>query len=88
MFVIFPFEQEYYKDFNLNVEYLGNPVFEDINDKKFNFDYNKKPVISLFPGSREQEVSLVLPVMLEVVKFFPDYNFWFVGVIDAHKTRS
>ena len=75
MFVIFPFEQEYYKDFNLNVEYLGNPVFEDINDKKFNFDYNKKPVISLFPGSREQEVSLVLPVMLEVVKFFPDYNF-------------
>jgi lipid-A-disaccharide synthase len=75
MFVIFPFEQEYYKDFNLNVEYLGNPVFEDINGKKFNFDYNKKPVISLFPGSREQEVSLVLPVMLEVVKFFPDYNF-------------
>ena len=75
MFVIFPFEQEYYRDFNLNVEYLGNPVFEDINDKKFNFDYNKKPVISLFPGSREQEVSLVLPVMLEVVKFFPDYNF-------------
>jgi lipid-A-disaccharide synthase len=75
MFVIFPFEQEYYKDFNLNVEYLGNPVFEDINDKKFNFDYNKKPVISLFPGSREQEVLLVLPVMLEVVKFFPDYNF-------------
>jgi lipid-A-disaccharide synthase len=75
MFVIFPFEQEYYKDFNLNVEYLGNPVFEDINDKKFNFDFIKKPVISLFPGSREQEVSLVLPVMLEVVKFFPDYNF-------------
>ena len=75
MFVIFPFEKEYYKDFNLNVEYLGNPVFEDINGKKFNFDYNKKPVISLFPGSREQEVSLVLPVMLEVVKFFPDYNF-------------
>lgn len=75
MFVIFPFEQEYYKDFNLNVEYLGNPVFEDINVKKFNFDYNKKPVISLFPGSRKQEISLVLPVMLEVVKFFPDYNF-------------
>ena len=58
-----------------NVEYYGNPVFEDIAAKKFSFDYRKKPIISLFPGSRKQEVSLVLPVMLEVVKFFPSYNF-------------
>jgi len=75
MFVIFPFEKEYYKDFNFKVEYFGNPVFENIDGKKFSFDYGKKPIISLFPGSRKQEVSLVLPIMLEIVKFFPSYNF-------------
>ena len=65
----------YYKDFNFEVEYFGNPVIENVESKKFSFDYKKKPIISLFPGSRKQEVSLVLPVMLEVVKFFPSYNF-------------
>jgi lipid-A-disaccharide synthase len=36
-------------------------------------------VIALLPGSRRQEVSKILPRMLSVIQFFPDYKFVIAG---------
>jgi lipid-A-disaccharide synthase len=80
MLVILPFEKDYYKDkWQWNVEYVGHPLVQVIEDAKNNLKdkapLSDKKIIALLPGSRKQEVAKKLPVMLEVSKDFPDYQF-------------
>jgi lipid-A-disaccharide synthase len=77
MLVILPFEKDFYKKWNYEVEYVGHPLIEVIAEAKSikQPPLADKPIIALLPGSRRQEVSLKLPVMLEVSKYFPDYQF-------------
>ena len=76
MFVIFPFEKEFYEKHSYKVEYYGNPIYDQIINGKFSLKLdNKKPVISLFPGSRKQEISKILPTMLSIINFYPQYHF-------------
>ena len=76
MLVILPFEKEFYKKYNYNVEYVGHPLAEVILDwQKKNSEIKKENVIALLPGSREQEIQKKLPVMLQVSAFFPEYRF-------------
>ncbi|MBL7749767.1 MAG: lipid-A-disaccharide synthase [Chitinophagaceae bacterium] len=82
MLVILPFEKDYYeKKWDWNVEYVGHPLVEVIDqfrarptDLEIPGDANK-PVIALLPGSRKQEILKKLPVMLEVTRFYPSYRF-------------
>ena len=74
MLVVFPFEVEFYKKENVNVEYVGHPLVERINQydflireeffSKFNLD-RKKEILLVMPGSRKQEVKEIFP---EVIK--------------------
>ena len=84
MLVILPFEKDYYKEkWNWEVNYVGHPLIEAIENKKKELGYGdtnyyhsttvKK--IALLPGSRKQEISKKLPIMLEVAKSFPEYQF-------------
>lgn len=79
MLVILPFEKQYYKSkWNWEVEYVGHPLVEEIENHKAQSAENKlsdKPIVALLPGSRKQEIKIKLPVMLEVSKSFPDYQF-------------
>ncbi len=81
MFVILPFEKEFYKKYNFDVDFVGHPLLDVIHDRKPNSDFktihqlSEKPVIALLPGSRKQEIEKMLQVMLQVVKTFPDYQF-------------
>ncbi len=79
MLVILPFEKEYYKNkWNWDVEYVGHPLVEEVEQKKLQSSgekFSQKPVIALLPGSRRQEILKKLPVMLEVSKSFPQYQF-------------
>ncbi|MFT3746717.1 MAG: lipid-A-disaccharide synthase [Agriterribacter sp.] len=82
MLVILPFEKEFYKKWHYNVTYVGHPLVEVIDEySKKDVDTSsvpssiQKPVIALLPGSRKQEILKKLPVMLEVSKAFPDYQF-------------
>jgi len=80
MLVILPFEKDYYKDrWQWDVEYVGHPLVQVIEDAKENLKdeapLSNKKIIALLPGSRKQEVAKKLPVMLEVSKDFPDYQF-------------
>ncbi len=79
MLVILPFEKEYYKNkWDWKVDYVGHPLVEVIESHKI---YNKevqlsgKPVVALLPGSRKQEILKKLPIMLEVSRSFPGYQF-------------
>ena len=77
MLVILPFEKDFYKKWNYDVEYVGHPLVEVI--ERFKTQHPEIEVsektIALLPGSRKQEISAKLPIMLEATKNFPEYNF-------------
>jgi lipid-A-disaccharide synthase len=91
MLCIIPFEKEYYKkQWNWDVEYVGHPLTEVISqwslDNKSKVKVqnpitqehetlNTKNCIAILPGSRKQEITKKLPIMLEVAKSFPNYQF-------------
>jgi lipid-A-disaccharide synthase len=74
---ILPFEKDFYKKYNMNVHYVGHPLLEYTSQFEV-ANKNLKPIINniaLLPGSRLQEINTKLPVMLSIVKYFPNYNF-------------
>lgn len=79
MLVILPFEVDFYKQkWQYDVVYVGHPLVEVIRAEKENVPLvplSDKPIIALLPGSRAQEIKVKLPLMLSVVKHFPDYCF-------------
>jgi lipid-A-disaccharide synthase len=76
MLVILPFEKDFYKKYNFTVSYVGHPLTKVVNDyTKENKDIQKTNTIALLPGSRKQEISIKLPIMLSVAKHFPSFNF-------------
>ena len=90
MFVILPFEKDFYKRYNYQVDFVGNPLIDNIEQKcknKISFDefiqaneLSKKPIIAILPGSRKQEIDKNLPVMLGVVNFYKEYQFIIAAV--------
>lgn len=82
LFVILPFEESFFKLHNVNSEYVGNPLMEEIDsfipDKTFlsenNIDVNKKK-IAFFPGSRKAEILKHIEPVLPVIENNPDMIF-------------
>lgn len=95
MFTILPFETDFYNKYDYNVNYVGNPVNDAIDAHKeyeVSFDeftsrnnLNNKPIIALLSGSRKQEIKLMLPVMIQVSHFFPNYQFVIGGAPSIDK---
>ncbi len=88
LFVIFPFETKFFEENNMQVEYHGNPLTDVIaNFRKkstgsvFKTEHglDDRPVVALLAGSRKQELKHSLPVMKEVAKAFPSYQFVVAG---------
>ena len=87
MYCILPFEEEFYKSYNYKVNFVGHPLIDAIADRT-QIDENKfrethqlgaKPIIALLPGSRKQEITKMLGVMLSLVNDFEDYEFVIAG---------
>jgi len=88
MYVILPFEKDFYeKKHHYPVEFVGHPLIDAIHNhptmdaalfRKEN-QLNDKPIIAILPGSRKQEITKMLSVMLSVVPDFPDYQFVIAG---------
>ncbi len=76
MLVILPFEKDFYKGWGYDVEYVGHPLVNVIDNfsspKKL---FENKNVIALLPGSRKQEILKKLPIMLEASENFSSYQF-------------
>jgi lipid-A-disaccharide synthase len=84
MLVILPFEKAFYKKWNYEVDYVGHPLVEVVEDYKNSrvqypvsgiMHHSPVNIIALLPGSRKQEIMKKLPYMLEVAKLFPAYQF-------------
>lgn len=76
LFIIFPFEVDFYSKFNINAIYVGNPLLDEIKKNKNKLSLKvTKPIIALLPGSRLQEITNILPAMLSVVDYFSEYQF-------------
>ena len=88
MYVILPFEKDFYEvKHQFPVEFVGHPLIDaihnqsgiDANTFRAENHLSEKPIIAILPGSRQQEISKMLSVMLSVVKDFPDYQFVIAG---------
>jgi len=88
MYVILPFEKDFYeKKHHYPVEFVGHPLIDAIHNhpsedaaafRKEN-QLNEKPIIAILPGSRKQEITKMLSIMLSVVHDFKDYQFVIAG---------
>jgi lipid-A-disaccharide synthase len=89
LYVILPFEKDFYENkHHFPVQFVGHPLIDAISDRQktsytqfcneFNIN-NNKPIIALLPGSRKQEISKKLPIMLSIVDDFPEYQFVVAG---------
>lgn len=90
MFVILPFEKDFYKKHDYEVDFVGHPLldvtesFEATPNFIKNHGLDNRPIIALLPGSRKQEIENMLSKMLAMVDKFTDYQF----VIAAAPSQS
>lgn len=84
MLCILPFETDFYAGHHYPVEYVGNPTVDELAVRPFadetfgefteTNNLPDKPVIALLAGSRQSEIRSALPVMLEGVSPFAEYQ--------------
>jgi len=93
MYVVLPFVKDFYEKHNYPVHFVGHPLLdaiankELINPKDFKSEngLDDRPIIALLPGSRKQEISKMLNVMLSVVEDFSEYQFVIAGAPSQDK---
>ncbi|MDP2423404.1 MAG: lipid-A-disaccharide synthase, partial [Bacteroidales bacterium] len=87
MFVILPFEKDFYARFGVDVEFAGHPMHDaladlarvDQNTIREQMYLDERPVIALLPGSRKQEVKKMLGLMISITTEYPQYQFVVAG---------
>ncbi len=85
LFVILPFEVDYFRQRGLEAEYYGNPLMDSVAAFRADFvgseawlrekGLSDKPVVALLAGSRKKEIAAMLPVMAKVAEKHPDHHF-------------
>lgn len=84
MLVILPFEKEFYDEYRVDAHFVGHPLLDELSKVRYvnrsNFARQnkldpKKEIIALLPGSRKQEVTRMLGIMMKVMDKFPEYQF-------------
>ena len=78
MLVIFPFEEQWYKDRGVEAAFVGHPIFDEWTPSTkeelcglLNLNHEKK-ILVLYPGSRLQEVKKHLPILVQAAKKLKD----------------
>ena len=87
MNVILPFEKAFYAKHNVEVNFVGHPLIDAIADRaqvdeltfRKEHQLGSKKIIALLPGSRQQEITKMLSVMLSLVDDFKEYQFVIAG---------
>ncbi len=88
LYVILPFEKDFYeKKHHFPVTFVGHPLIDAIHERKsidpisFRQEHHldERPIIALLPGSRKQEITKMLEVMLSIVDDFTAYQFVIAG---------
>ena len=87
--LLFDFEKKYFDEESINNTFVGHPLLQSQNTGKTflnNLATKDKKIISLFPGSRNSETKVLLPILIDFIKLMNvkslDYTFIF------HATQS
>jgi len=90
VFVILPFEKEFYSKFGIDAIFEGHPLLDSISNQESNFltkenfikknNLSDKPIIALLPGSRKSEIKNKLPLMIYIAEQFKQYQFIICGI--------
>ena len=81
MFVILPFEKNYYANLGYEVDFVGHPLLDAVDGFSPNSAFlaenmlSDLPIVAILPGSRKQEIAAVLPTVLRVMQGYPNYQF-------------
>ena len=87
LFIVFPFEKEYFDSKGIEYIYKGNPLVDAVDNSKAMNETREefitrnnledKPVIAMLAGSRKGEISTMMPVLTEFaakMKKLPEYT--------------
>lgn len=91
LFIIFPFEQDYFRERGIEAIYEGNPLVDSLEQHMAAMPPREeflagaglspaKPVVALLAGSRKSEIRYNLPFMAHLARRFPDHQFVVAGV--------
>ena len=85
LYTIFPFETEYFRGHGIEPYFCGNPLVDDIAERKSTLPcreafitecgLDSRPIVALLAGSRVSEINANLPDMVALSREFPDYQF-------------
>ena len=82
--LLFDFEKKYFDDENIKNTFVGHPLIEDLNTNKIdinNFISKNKKIISVMPGSRKSETSVLVPILIDFINMMnsneSNYSFVF-----------
>lgn len=88
MYVILPFEEEFYRRYDYPVEFVGHPLLDVIpgntrppesDDFRRRHNLDHRPLVALLPGSRRMEIRKMAEIMVSVSEDFPGYQFVVAG---------
>lgn len=96
LYTIFPFETEYFRGHGIEPHFFGNPLVDDIAERKASLpakeDFvrecrlDSRPIVALLAGSRVSEIKANLPDMVALAREFPRYQFVVTAVPWIDKT--
>ncbi len=88
MYVILPFEKPFYQNFDYEVEFVGHPLIDAIDEFesreeaasfRHNNGINDNKIIAVLPGSRKQEIKVKLPIMMEALRAYEQFEIVIAG---------
>lgn len=90
LFIIFPFEREYFRSKGIDAVFCGNPLTDAIAQRQSSLPdreefcrdngLDNRPIVALLAGSRRAEINDNLPDMAALSRRFPSYRFVVAGV--------
>ncbi len=90
LYIIFPFEREYFADKGIRPVFCGNPLVDAIDARRGEMPsreeflrengLDERPIVALLAGSRRNEIGENLPDMVALSKRFPEHQFVVTGV--------
>ena len=90
--LLFDFEKKYFDEENINNTFVGHPLLESQNIRKTvlnNLISKDKKIISLFPGSRNSETNVLLPILIDFIKLMNAKSSDFLFIFHAtHNNKN
>ena len=90
--LLFEFEKKYFDEENINNTFVGHPLIEMNQNNKTIIDNilpKNKKIISIFPGSRNSETNVLLPILLDFIKLMnKKHNEYFFYIHATEENKS